>query len=83
MPEEGVQASELLKFLEASPVLQKVYMRIIAGILLEDVPQGKTVVLPNVRTFSLVVSDGAPGYELAAHISCHIVSFRASNDANM
>ena len=70
MPAEGVQASELLNFLEASPMLQTVYMRIIAGILLEDVPQGKDVVLPNVQTFSLVVSDGAPGYELVAHISC-------------
>jgi len=70
MPAEGVQASELLNFFEASPMLQTVYMRIIAGILLEDLPQGKVVVLPNVRTFCLVVSDGAPGYELVAHISC-------------
>ena len=70
MPPGEVQASELLNFLEASPMLQTVYMRIITGILLEDVPQRKVVILPNVQTFSLVVDDGAPGYELAAHISC-------------
>ena len=68
--EEGFQASELLNFLEASPMLQTVHMRIIASMLLEDVAQRRVVVLPSVRTFSLVVSGGAPGFELATHISC-------------
>ena len=65
----GFQASDLLNFLEASPMLRKVEMNIIAEILLDDVAQG-VIILPNVKTFSLFMDDGEPAYELAAHISC-------------
>jgi len=61
---------ELLDFLEASPMLREVDIRIIANILLGEIPRERVVVLPNAETFSLVVSDGGPGYEIAAHISC-------------
>jgi hypothetical protein len=64
-------ASQLLDFLEASPMLRTVDMKIrIADISLEGIPQGRVVVLPNVETFNLTVSDGEPGYKTAAHISC-------------
>jgi len=69
-PEEGFNASQLLNFLEASPMLRTVYVKVVADIPPGSVPQGGLVVLPNVETFSLVVSDGGPGYEIAARISC-------------
>ena len=61
---------ELLNFLEASPTLQTVHMKIIADILLEGAVQKGVVVLPNVQTFSLIIDGGGPAYELAAQISC-------------
>ena len=64
------RALELLNFLEASPMLRTVRMEVIGGIVLEGVPQERVVVLPDVETFSLVVSDGGWGYKTAAHISC-------------
>ena len=51
-------------------MLRTVHMKIIANILREGVPQSGVVVLPNVQTFSLVMDDGEPAYELAAQISC-------------
>ena len=65
----GFQASDLLSFLEASPMLQTVHMNIIAEILLDGVAQG-AIVLPNVQTFSLFMDDGEPAYELVTRISC-------------
>ena len=67
---EGFQASQLLDFLEASPMLRKVQMKIIADISFDDVPRERAVVLPNVKSLSLVVSDGGPGYDLVTRISC-------------
>ena len=67
---EGFNVSQLLDFLEASPMLQTVHMKIINDILLEDVPRERVVVLPSVETFSLIVSEGRPGYEIAARVSC-------------
>ena len=67
---EGFRASELLNFLEVSPVLRNVHMKIIANISLEGVVRGRVVTLPSVRTFSLTMNGGVSGYDLAAHISC-------------
>jgi len=67
---EGFSALQLLNFLEASPMLRTVHMKIVDEILLEGVPQERVVVLPVVETFSLIVNDGEPGYELAARVSC-------------
>ena len=67
---EGFRPSQLLDFLEASPMLRTVGVKVVADILLEDVPRERVVLLPNVEVFSLVVSDGGPGYEIATHISC-------------
>jgi len=65
------QASDLLNFLETSPMLRKVKMEITERVLREGDAQRGVVVLPNVQTFSLVMDDcGGPAYELAAHISC-------------
>jgi hypothetical protein len=69
-PEQDFHASQLLNFLEASPMLQTVDMKIIANVVLEGVPRERIVVLPNVETFSLVVDDSGPGYKIAAHVSC-------------
>ena len=70
---EGFRASLLLDFLEASPMLRTVHLKILTDILLDDVPRERAVVLPNVELLSLVVSDGEPGYNLVTHISCPIV----------
>ena len=67
---ENFQASQLLDFLEASPMLQKVDVMVIADILFDDVPRERAIVLPNLESFSLVVSDGGPGYDLVTRISC-------------
>jgi len=67
---EVFRASELLNFLEASPVLRNVHMRIIVNISLEGVARGRVVTLPRVQTFSLAMNGGVSGYDLAAHISC-------------
>jgi hypothetical protein len=67
---EDFRVSQLLNFLEASPMLQTVGMKIIAGMVLEDVPRERVIVLPNVETFSLVVNTGGPDREIATHISC-------------
>ena len=68
--EEDFRASQLLDFLEASPMLQTVHMKIMGDISLEGFPRERAVVLPNVEIFSLIVSNGGPGYEVAARISC-------------
>ena len=65
---EGFRASQLLDFLEASPMLQAVNVRIEGDILLDDIPRERAVVLPNVKTLWLVTSE--PGYDLATYISC-------------
>jgi hypothetical protein len=70
VPGEDFRASQLLDFLEASPMLRTVDMNIITDIVLEGVPRERVVVLPNVETFRLVMSKSGPGYEIAAHISC-------------
>lgn len=67
---EGFRALQLLDFMEASPMLRTFYVKVVADILLDGIPQERIVVLPNVEIFSLVVSDGATGYEMAAHLSC-------------
>ena len=70
---EELPASELLDFLEASPMLRAIDMDI-AGTSLEDVAQRNAVVLPNVQTFSLTTEDCGPSYEFITHISCPSVT---------
>ena len=67
---EGFHVSQLLDFLEASPTLRTVYVKVVANIPFTGFARESIVVLPNVETFSLVVSDSEPGYEIAACISC-------------
>ena len=62
--------SELLNFLEASPALRWVRMRIEANQFHEDAPPGRIIVLPYVKTFYLAVRGRGPGFEILAHISC-------------
>ena len=68
--EELFRGSQLLDFLEASPMLQAVRMKIIGPISLQGIPQERVVVLHRVESFCLAARDGSPGYELAAHVSC-------------
>ena len=69
-PDEGFCISQLLNFLEASPMLQRVDVKIIGDIVLENIHRERGVVLPNVETFTLVMNDSHSGYEFAADISC-------------
>ena len=62
--------SELLDFLDASPALQWIWMLIKAFRFCEDVPPGRVIVLPHVKTFSLDTTSSGPGCEIATHISC-------------
>ena len=68
-PEE-FWALYLLDFLEASPMLQVGRMKIDGAIFFDGVPQERVVVLPDVESLSLVMSDGRSRYNLAVHISC-------------
>ena len=70
VPEGNFCVSQLLNFLEASPMLQTVDVDITVDTVLEDVPRERVIVLPDVETFSLVVNCGGPGLEIATHISC-------------
>ena len=62
--------SQLLDFLESSPRLEAVRLKIIGEPFIENIPQERVVILPNVERFNLTVSDGGPSYPIAAHISC-------------
>ena len=71
----GFRASQLLDFLEASLMLQVVNVEIVGDILFDDIPRERAVVLPNLKSLSLAVSDGKPGYDLATYISCPSVKY--------
>jgi len=62
--------SQLLDFLEASPMLRTVRVRITASISFGGVPEGRLVILPSFETLYLVTSDCESHYVIAAHISC-------------
>ena len=62
--------SELLDFLEASPTLQWIRMRIRTTLFHEDIPPGRIIVLPCVKTFTLIALSYGTGCEIATHISC-------------
>ena len=66
---EGFDASTLLDFLKASPMLQTVQMRINANIIPENIPR-ELVVLSHVNTFHLVLENGTGLHDIVAHISC-------------
>ena len=71
--DEEFPVSQLLNFLEASPTLQVVRIKIEAVIFLGDVPPERVIVLPNVETLS--VTQDLLGYKVAAHISCPSATF--------
>ena len=51
-------------------MLRTVHVKILTDILFDDVPRERAVVLPNLESLSLLVSDSGPGYNLVTHISC-------------
>jgi hypothetical protein len=63
-------ASGLLDFLEGSPMLRTVDIKLTAYVSFEGTPRERVVVLPHVETFTLIVTNGRPGHRLAAHLSC-------------
>ena len=63
-------ASQLFDFLESSPMLQIVYIEVLAYIFLKEVPQERVISLLSVEKFTLIVGDEGPGYAMAAHIHC-------------
>jgi len=67
---DGYPVSELLDFLEASPALRWIWMLIEADEFYEDVPPGRVIVFPHVKTFFLNITSYGPGCEIATHISC-------------
>lgn len=75
-PDELFIVSQLLDFLEASPMLQTIRMTIIADALYRATVHGRVVVLPNVKKFTLVMGDGSDGgssmigYDIATYLSC-------------
>ena len=69
-PLKYFKASDLLDFLDASPMLRTVDVRVRGGMYPEGVTQ-ELVVLPNVETFSLNVNGGDwQVYKSAMRISC-------------
>ena len=62
--------SQLLNFLEASPALRRVWMRMDVCVFHEDVPPERVTVLSNVETFSLDIVNESPSYKIETHISC-------------
>jgi len=64
------RASQLLDFLEASPTLRTVCIRVALEIDTEDIPPERVIVLPNVEIFSITHSEPEPDYRIAARISC-------------
>ena len=71
-PGDECNASYLLNFLQASPMLQTVEVKVSGTVALESVPEEMVVGLPNVKTFSLLVANGPTTHadDIAAHISC-------------
>jgi hypothetical protein len=68
--------SNLLDFLEASPTLKTVRIRIVGGLLLERADLERVVVLPNAEIFSMTQDE--PDCRILAPISCpagRLVSF--------
>jgi F-box-like len=59
---------QLLDFLEATPVLEILTLEIYADISLDSVPQGRIVILPNVKRCHVTGKD--PGFNIALHLSC-------------
>ena len=69
MPDSEIfYAPQLLDFLEASPTLRTVHIKIEAEILPADIPPEEPIVLPNVETFSL--SQTGFDYRIVTQISC-------------
>ena len=68
--EEQFCGSQLLDFLEASPMLQVVDVKILMALSLEGVARERVVVLQHVESLCLKANDGGPSYKLATHISC-------------
>ena len=68
--EEQFRGSQLLDFLEASPTLQAVRVKIVMILSLEGIPWERVVVLQHVESLCLTASESGPCYELANHISC-------------
>jgi len=71
-PEE-FPTSQLLDFLEASPTLRTVCMKIGMGTHIGYVPPERVVVLPNIDMFAVTQDD--PGYGIATRISCPSARF--------
>ena len=68
---EKTDASDLLNFLEASPMLRTVEVETRADLIPTGIPRDKVIVLPNIETFSLSGTGSVwPVHTFAVHISC-------------
>jgi len=68
--EAKFRGSRLLDFLEASPMLQVVDVKILTDLSFKGIPRERVVVLQHVESLCLTTSDGGHDYKLATHISC-------------
>ena len=51
-------------------MLRRAHLKIIADLVFMGIPPERVIVLPNVETFSLAMSDSEPAFKIATHISC-------------
>ena len=79
---EDLLALQLFDFLDASPKLRMVRMKIMS-IQLDGIPQERVIVLPNVEVLDITVADCRPGYDFTTHISCpSIISMSLALEKN-
>jgi hypothetical protein len=74
---DAFKISQLLDFLEASPMLRTVHMTI-AYSTSEDVSEERIVILPNVENFNLIANTNGDAFiDVPGHVSCPSVRFRS------
>ena len=68
---DELNTSHLFNFLKASPTLRTVNLTIDGGMMLGSIPKDMVLVLPNVETFSVFLSNNdLQAYGPVVHISC-------------
>ena len=62
--------SQLLNFLDTSPMLQTVHIKFIGRIPFNDISRDRVIVLRSLETFTVVSTDGRGDSEFATHTPC-------------
>ena len=83
---EDFSVLQLLDFLESSPILETVRMKIAGYSCLEGIHQGRVVILPNIKHLDLTMDNRltmyncGPSSRIAAHISCPSARFTSMKE---